>query len=250
MLYLVYCSFRYISLFSTVTLQSLQHLIQWVAEFTLHLLASIPLYQGYSSFPGATILRDPMAMGSLRELLVLIRIWGLVNQNCLPKFTRTQANLDYQALLFKLLTKIWATVKDSGSFEHDDALLDECCLLPSQVLIPNMDRAFTGENNQVSCIFTQLQPIQYHFGDLPEQATRVSPVYALPDGQSFSQQKRDSVHQVYLGVSPSEDIKQCSRCACLSMLRTSTRSVAMRSWDHRWAKICPCGGQWKMECAA
>jgi hypothetical protein len=45
----------------------------------------------------------------LRELLVIIRIWGLLRQSCLPVFVRSAENLDVLALLFKLLSRLVQT---------------------------------------------------------------------------------------------------------------------------------------------
>lgn len=43
----------------------------------------------------------------LREMLVMIRIWGLLKPGCLPTFTATSDNQDSMQLLFRLLTKLW-----------------------------------------------------------------------------------------------------------------------------------------------
>jgi len=43
----------------------------------------------------------------LREMLVMIRIWGLLKPGCLPIYTATSDNQDSMFLLFRLLTKLW-----------------------------------------------------------------------------------------------------------------------------------------------
>jgi len=45
-------------------------------------------------------------LNTLRELLVIIRIWGLLRQSCLPVFVRSVENLDVLAHLFKLLSRL------------------------------------------------------------------------------------------------------------------------------------------------
>lgn len=47
-----------------------------------------------------------MALNSIRELLVMMRIWGLLKPQCLPVFSRSAENLDILATLFRLLTRL------------------------------------------------------------------------------------------------------------------------------------------------
>jgi hypothetical protein len=55
------------------------------------------------------LLRDYKALNTLRELLVIIRIWGLLRQSCLPVFVRSAENLDVLGLLFRLLSRLIQT---------------------------------------------------------------------------------------------------------------------------------------------
>lgn len=47
----------------------------------------------------------------LRELMVVIRIWGLLKPSCLPVYTATSDTQDSMSLLFRLLTKLWICCK-------------------------------------------------------------------------------------------------------------------------------------------
>jgi len=69
------------------------------------------------------LLRDYKALNTLRELLVIIRIWGLLRQSCLPVFVRSAENLDVLALLFKLLSRLIQTS------EADENLLGNLSLV-------------------------------------------------------------------------------------------------------------------------
>lgn len=71
-------------------------------------------------------------MNSIRELLVMIRIWGLLEPQCLPVFSRT-SDIDVLSTLFRLLTRL-----SLNPNEPEESLLDDCCLLPSQLLIPQL----------------------------------------------------------------------------------------------------------------
>lgn len=61
--------------------------------------------------PGFGFMRDGASLGMLREMLVMIRIWGLLKAGCLPTFTATSDNQDSMLLLFRLLTKLWLCCK-------------------------------------------------------------------------------------------------------------------------------------------
>lgn len=63
--------------------------------------------QGAPLRPGHSFLRDGAALGLLRELMVVIRIWGLLKPSCLPVYTATSDTQDSMSLLFRLLTKLW-----------------------------------------------------------------------------------------------------------------------------------------------
>lgn len=68
------------------------------------------------------LLKDYKALNTVRELLVLIRIWGLLRPSCLPVFFRSADNLDVLGLLFRLLSKL---VQSSGDTSQriDDGLI-------------------------------------------------------------------------------------------------------------------------------
>ncbi|XP_058284673.1 mediator of RNA polymerase II transcription subunit 16 isoform X3 [Hylobates moloch] len=148
------------------TLQALQQLLQWVGDFVLYLLASLPNQQGSLLRPGHSFLRDGTSLGMLRELMVVIRIWGLLKPSCLPVYTATSDTQDSMSLLFRLLTKLWICCRDEGpASEPDEALVDECCLLPSQLLIPSLDW-LPASDGLVSRLQPK-QPLRLQFGRAP-----------------------------------------------------------------------------------
>lgn len=147
------------------TLQSLQQLIQWVGDFVLYLLASLP-NQGSPVRPGHSFLRDGASLGMFRELMVVIRIWGLLKPSCLPVYTATSDTQDSMSLLFRLLTKLWLCCREENHItEPDDALIDECCLLPSQLLIPNID--WLPINDGIISKLQNKQLVRLQFGKAP-----------------------------------------------------------------------------------
>ncbi|XP_078478716.1 mediator of RNA polymerase II transcription subunit 16 [Lampetra planeri] len=233
----------------TLLLQSLQQLIQWVADFTLYLLASLP-NQGSISRPGVSFLRDGPALAMLRELLVVVRIWGLMNHACLPVFTATSDTQDSLSLLFKLLTKLWLCCRDEGhGLEPDDGLLDECCLLPSHLVLPSADW-LPSPDGVSGRLPPGKPPSRVAFGRGIAYAGQPGPVpvHTHVLARSPGHQKLDNLRRVNLGVNPTEDIKVCTRCGCITMLRSLSKAQAagpFKCWEQRWVRSCLCGGLWR-----
>lgn len=98
-------------------LPSLQQLIQWVADLALDILVKLPDSRP-STGKHYELLRDTKALNMLRELLVLIRIWGLLRSACLPVFTKSDVGLDVLAHIFRLLSRLVQNVN-----EPDDGLI-------------------------------------------------------------------------------------------------------------------------------
>ncbi|KAH1006724.1 mediator of RNA polymerase II transcription subunit 16 [Dendroctonus ponderosae] len=214
------------------TLQSLQQLIQWIADLALNLLVKVPDSRPSIGKP-YELIKDVKALNMLKEMLVLIRIWGLLRPACLPVFIRSDANMDVLALLFRLLSRLVQNVN-----EPDDALVDDCCLLPSQVQVQQM-QAFSNRTVLASPQFSQLiLPLQLEFNVEPECLTA--------PGDVSSNQTIDSIRHLYLGKNP-RVVKQCVRCGNSAGTTPLARTAAIRAWDQRWSRSCQCGGQWKLQ---
>ncbi|XP_073659695.1 mediator of RNA polymerase II transcription subunit 16 isoform X1 [Tursiops truncatus] len=231
------------------TLQALQQLLQWVGDFVLYLLASLP-NQGSPLRPGHSFLRDGASLGVLRELMVVIRIWGLLKPSCLPVYTATSDTQDSMSLLFRLLTKLWICCRDEGpTSEPDEALVDECCLLPSQLLIPSLD--WLPVSDGLVSRLQPKQPLRLHFGKppaLPGSATslQLDGLISLMNHTLWApgQPKMDHLRRLHLGAYPTEACKACTRCGCVTMLKSPNKTTAVKQWEQRWIKNCLCGGLW------
>ncbi|XP_033214135.1 mediator of RNA polymerase II transcription subunit 16-like [Belonocnema kinseyi] len=224
------------------TLQSLQQLIQWVADLALNLLVRLPEQRMQTKSSGYELLKDYKALNTVRELLVIIRIWGLLRSSCLPVFLRSVDNLDVLALLFRLLSKL---VPPNGDAQQiDDSLIDECCLLPNQILIPQLHQPNNITEIASPALSYQNLPLQLEYGVEPEQLLFVSELSPV-EGCMQSGQTVDIIRHLYLGKKPLF-VKQCTRCGGKAQVYNMTRTAAIRAWDQRWACSCRCGGLWRI----
>ncbi|XP_072179168.1 mediator of RNA polymerase II transcription subunit 16-like [Diadema setosum] len=233
------------------TLQSLQPLIQWVADYTIVSLAAVPPPGSPTNKPGVSLMRDVPTLVMLRELLLMTRMWGRLQKNCLPVFTTTSDELDVLALLFRLVSQIWVNYKDEQPTELDESLIDECTLLPSQVGIPPWDlspvtEGYTGK------IHVRHGQSSFQFGMLPGRMISIATFSFGPEIYTRSlmdrlHQKFDLVRKMSLGVKPHKDIRRCSRCSCISLLPpiTASSNTVRILWEKRWERGCLCGGLWR-----
>ncbi|XP_020707850.2 mediator of RNA polymerase II transcription subunit 16 isoform X1 [Athalia rosae] len=226
------------------TLLSLQQLIQWVADMALNLLARLPEQRSQLKSGGYELLKDYKALNTLRELLVIIRIWGLLRPACLPVFLRSTDNLDALALLFRLLSRLVQPNGDTQQQQVDDSLVDECCLLPNQIMIPQLHQTNNITAIATPMLFSQSLPIQLEFGVEPEYLVFVPELNPI-EGCMHSGQIVDSIRHLYLGKQPLL-VKQCSRCGGKAQVQNIMRTAAIRAWDQRWARTCRCGGLWRV----
>lgn len=217
------------------TLQSLHQLIQWVADLALNLLARLPEQRKTT---GYELVRDNKAINSVRELLVIIRIWGLLRTSCLPVFVRSAENMDVLSHLFKLLSRL------VQSQEPDENLIDDCILLPSQVMIPPLNTATPITAITSPALFHQALPIQLEYNVEPDCLHFVPDLNPI-EGAMATDQTVDTIRHIYLGHQPLV-VKQCCRCGGKAQLQSCSRTAAIRAWDQRWARACRCGGHWRV----
>ena len=207
------------------TLQSLQHLIQWVADVALNLLAKLPDQKLTCC---SYLVKESLPI--LRELLVIIRIWGLLRRSCLPVFVKSVDNLDVLSLLFRLLSKL-AQNPDL----IDDNLLDECFILQSPIFIPNLPQVSSES------LFTSLQlnyPLIFK--------NDVEPEFVSNSITSNRSRYSDCIRHTSMGMPPLL-AKQCLRCGFITGTHQNSRSAATRAWELRWQKSCICRGLWRLK---
>ncbi|CAK8689540.1 unnamed protein product [Clavelina lepadiformis] len=227
------------------SLLSMQQLIQWVADVTLYLLASVP-YHIQSERPGSSLLKDRAWLSVLRELLVIIRVWGLLKSACSPIFHVLDENIEVLPHIFHLITLLWQTSgEDNQSKELPESLIKECYSVPSQIHIPPLETV-TPVNGVLSHMRHSSGVLRFDFGQ------------AQPDMAFFTRRKQrmdfvavpgssgkiDSLQRLYLGNKPHQDLKECTRCGIVTMYNSLAKPT-VKVWDQRFVRSCLCGGLWR-----
>uniref|UniRef100_T1GWC6 Mediator of RNA polymerase II transcription subunit 16 n=1 Tax=Megaselia scalaris TaxID=36166 RepID=T1GWC6_MEGSC len=214
-------------------LPSLQQLIQWVADLALNILTRLPLDNFKSTNINKStdydICKDIVALNSIRELLVL----GTSRQKLSSVFTKSAENIDILVTLFRLLTKL-----SFNPSEPDEVLVDDCCSLPTQVVIPP---SVTNSINSPS-LTLHLHPQQFQYNIEPD-FLRYSRQNILEDNNNDV--FMDGISHYVMGKNP-QSMKHCLRCGTSTYIKNLAKTVAMNAWEHRWSSGCICGGQWTL----
>lgn len=220
-------------------LPSFQQLIQWVAHLALNILGRIPDHHKTS---GYDIITDNHALNILREVLVIIRIWGLMKPQCLPVFVKN-GNFDGMGTLFRHISRL---VQCNQNNEMDENFVDECYLLQNQVIYPTLTLTSLEICDIASpAFYRQSLPLQFVFGCEPDSITYEMETFTL-EGSAQTIQNADIIKHVYLGESNPHKIKQCNRCqGKTQIVNYQGKSWAIRSWEDRWIQSCLCGGKWR-----
>lgn len=223
------------------TLQSLQQLTQWIADLSLNLLVRIPEQRTQLKSGSYELLKDIKALNILRELLVIIRTWGLLRSSCLPVFLKSADNVDVLGLIFQLLSKLVQSNNENQQLY--DQLIDDCCLLPNQIMVSEVHQTNSITSIATPNLYYQSFPIQLQYGSEPNLT--FTPDLNQVEGCVHNGQIIDAVRKMYLGKQPLL-VKQCARCGAKSQIHNTTRTAAIRAWEQRWARGCPCGGTWRI----
>lgn len=168
-----------------------------------------------------------------------------MNSSCLPTILKIQDNVDAIALIFKLLSKLVASSTD----KFDESLVDDCCLLPNQVQIPQMDLCPKSIGIASPCLYSNSLPLEFEYGTEPAFMKYNVKVHTIDGGvNSFGNRKMDVVRYVALGRidETSSNIRSCTRCSSVSLRKTPIRSPAARAWEQQWSRKCFCGGSWRI----
>ncbi|XP_048666537.1 mediator of RNA polymerase II transcription subunit 16 [Marmota marmota marmota] len=80
---------------------------------------------------------------------------------------------------------------------------------------------------------------------LPSLALCPGPHASPPVPRAPGQPKMDHLRRLHLGAYPTEECKACTRCGCVTMLRSPNKTTAVKQWEQRWIKNCLCGGLWR-----
>jgi len=263
-------------------LQAHQNLIQWTCALACHLMASIPEFK-HRKGPGMTLVSNNSILNTLREMLLVIRLWSRITPSVRPTFTQTTEDYDLVHRLFYLVTKY----KENPS---DESIHEECLLLPTKVLLPRVHTVIPPRGIAPLIVGLNQTSIRMEYGCEPDSELHLRTGIDMhrlempmggggggelslgpggvsgqaPSGGGVRNQSRDwvfvegdmnsgdrgqlvdCVRQMYVGRHP-PSLKGCTRCFGVTAPnpKTKTRN-ALQGWENRWLTHCICGGHWKV----
>jgi len=215
------------------TVQAMQQLSAWTTTLALHLLASVPEYRVRRG-PGSQLLTGQEALPLLRELLCMLRLWNLAR----PPIISLEKEFDLIARLFNMVTRLMKK-------QEDEALIDECLMLPHKVMIPALDTV-QSSRGLAACLSSQSSPVTFVLGQEPDLPPTAPPPFM--EGLTYTEDQNsnlfyDSIQKMYLGKHPSH-IKRCSRCTAVTQAAPTPKTSFGQLWQGRWSSNCVCGGPW------
>jgi hypothetical protein len=233
----------------TQLIQYLQPLNQWAVDFAIFLIISLPQQiksQQVNNLPGAGLIKNKEAIETLRELLVIIKIWGKQNLASVPVVYRLNEQLDVIGALFKLISMHYTTM---GNNEPDDSLLEECVQLANNITVTHFEYFLSATG--VASPYLHSQPngtrlVMEYFRELnmPE-LVQLDKVEGCIDLNGH--RKIDIVRNISLGAYPLTNVRHCTRCRGISLMRPIREAASFNSariWEQRWMTTCVCGGHW------
>lgn len=233
----------------TNILPTLQNLTQWVADLALYLLSSLPhQVNNHHRFPGGCLVNDVRTLNTLRELLVIIRLWGLLNPCCLPIFTRLSGDDDVIGLLFRLTTQRVSSLTSNS--EPDEVFLEECYRLPNKVLVNQPELTLKARGVASPALFLPNSlPFIFNYFTEPIQTKTHIKTHVIEGAVMYNLKRQVDVIR-HLSISPLQlegpNVRKCTRCRSMSLVQSAlvTRFLSIRAWDHRFSKKCVCSGSW------
>lgn len=222
--------------------QCLQPLIQWVTELAIFLIVSRPQQVKNKStrLPGAGLAEHRDALETIRELLVIIKIWSQQNDASAPTIIRLNDQIDVLCVIFRLIS----TMYQSLGREPDESLLDGCARLGNNISVPQFTLTLkpVGVVSMISQRNLKNSSIVFEYFKESGNFDLVE-LPQLEGAISMNGNRRiDVVRNISLGTHPISNLRQCTRCQSVSLVKPTFNSI--RTWEQRWIRQCVCGGSW------
>lgn len=229
----------------TQLIQCLQPLNQWVIDLAIFLIVSIPQQirsQQPQHLPGAGLAKSKEAIEVIRELLVIIKIWGKQNPASLPVVHRLNDQLDVIGTLFKLISMYYSTMNNN---EIDESLSQECVQLTNNITITHFEYFLSATGVASPCLHSAENGNRLTMEYFRELNTpELTPLDKIEGSIDINgSRKIDIVRNISLGAFPLTNVRHCTRCRGVSLLRAASFNTS-RVWEQRWTTTCVCGGQW------
>lgn len=227
----------------TNLIQCLQPLSQWVTDLAIYLVVSSPQrIRSRINFPGSGLARNKEALETLRELLIIIKIWGLQNEASMPVVHKLNDSIDVIGTLYELISMCYTTLTSN---ESEESFIEECIQFAGNISMPQFSFSLAPIGVASPSIHKHQSddsPLVMEFFKEPSMCEQV----ALPkvDGtiNTTGNRRIDVVRNISLGAHPVVNLRQCTRCNSVSLIKQTF--YTNRVWEQRWINSCVCGGSW------
>ncbi|XP_066922464.1 mediator of RNA polymerase II transcription subunit 16-like [Clytia hemisphaerica] len=240
--------------FSGLSNLSTKPIIQWLTDYMLHLVRLL-LATSHHHNDWKIVLQyfDASTFFILRKTCILFYILFQKNPNIQPVYVTMVNSTEVLLQLFKMISKLYAACL--GDPQSGDALLSELPFssLPLMYLnYPTQDPrgtvlSTTSFNAMGNSSFNHYD-IQLTVDDwqtVHETALKNPLIMGAHDIYTQKKQIYDGIRLSPTSLVANESVKQCCRCAVLTIYNCHQTRSFNELWANSWNDNCLCGGNWK-----
>jgi len=222
-------------------IQCLQPLSQWITDLAIFLVTSLPQRTKYRSIlPGAGLAQNKEALETVRELLIIIKIWSVQNEASAPVVYKLNDQIDLLESLFRLISISHATIGN----EPEESFIEECVQLANNIAVSRFAFFLAPIGVASPLLHRQLDGshliLEYFKTPSLPELTNLPKVEGSIDMNGV--RRIDIVRNISLGAHLVANLRHCTRCRSVSLIKPSFQTT--RSWEQRWISSCVCGGSW------
>ena len=228
-----------------------QFLIQWVTDYCIHLVIMVINLDPKGVSDHAPIAINPSLLNTVREIILLLYMWGQAVPASQPHFATMGSPLDMLAQLFKVITKLYVKASQ-GEIGRDSISLEEVPFLSVQVHRRTLHHDPSGGVLNQNHSFNKGFDIYEFLDDLDiveRSKDACQPHPLIPDvshSNGIGEFMYDGIYFMTFNIFKEESVKQCCHCRCLTLHKESSSRSLPQDWKQRWNRSCFCGGLWKL----
>ena len=238
--------------FSLSLVSSTQYMTQWIANYAIRVCKLMLLSDSQANSKQIISTLSIAGLKTLRDLLVLLYVWGQALPGWQPHFLEFGSPLDIMSQIFKVVSKLCVKFMQ-GDYGKDSIISEEIPMRSNPVMYQNLPLYDPRSGIISQCQYlindadvytfdaeeeTIASAARYkHCGPMMQQTE----MYCIKPGEFFY----DGINLITTSLLKGETLKQCTQCCCLTLSGVNPSRNLLTSWREQWLESCFCGGLWR-----